>query len=507
MKRMGSEHHEHREEIDMTRAAMVKRLEQGKPVLVGSTNEQAMARRVIAARGRLRSFQRALYEYHRGRGHYLPVQDAPAMLRQFVEELYLEQVELVKAFPECEGYEGQIQPRSIKASWLSDVEASLHAAVAVPPDAQIPCWLATEVEDLDGGDHIVTISRPLIAPHRKFITTKDRLIDVDTWVRHGRVEEPDTDPEEWFSLTRMAHRYNPKAECPQWEAFLRVVLEEDDDLIDLMQEWFGYCLIADTRFHKFLLLEGEGANGKSVIVNVLIGIIGQDATSSLPLTSFAGRFDTFHTFGKLLNISSEASELTSRLEDHLKAYTGGDLVTSDRKHRDMFQFRPTARLVVTTNNRPRVADESGGFWRRMILVPFRYQVPASQRDPLLAQRLLKDEAEGILLWAMQGLRRLMEANQFTEPVSSILAQEEYKKESSPVQQFIDDRLEIDPFEKEQVELVYRAYHQWAEFRREKPMDIAVFGKSLRRAVKEIEVIQHRLDGKHVRSYSGIKLQR
>jgi P4 family phage/plasmid primase-like protien len=495
-----------REEIDMTRAAMVKRLLQGKPVAVGSTNERDMARRFIDTRGRLRSFQKVLYEYHRGKGHYQIVSNVPAALRTFVENLYLDQVETVKGFPEVEGYEDQIVPRSIKSSWLNDVEASLHAAVAVPDDAQVPCWLATEEEDLDGGDEVITISRPLIEPNRKFITTKDRLIDVDEWVNHGRIVEPEPSADEWFSMTRMAHRYNKKAVCPRWEVFLDTIFEGDTELIALMQEWFGYCLIADTRFHKFLLLEGEGANGKSVLVNVLRGLLGDTACSSLGLSSFGKQFDVYSTFGKMLNVSSEASELTPRLEDALKAYTGGDVVSTDRKHKDVFQFRPTARLMVTTNNRPKVSDESGGFWRRMILVPFRYQVPPAEQDPMLATTLLETEAEGILLWAMHGLRRLMTNNQFTEPASSIEAQEEYKQESSQVAQFVKELCFLDEEAEEQVSVVFAAYKQWSFARAESPLEISDFGKSLRRIVSGLKTYQHRVDGKHVRSYRGLCLR-
>lgn len=501
------EHQEHREEIDMTRAAMLKRLEQGKPVSVGSTNERQIAQRVIASRGRLRSYQRALYEYNPGKGIYEPVNNPSVMLRKFVEELYLEQVETVKAFPEVAGYSDQICPRSIKGGWLADVEASLHAAVAVPEDAQVPCWLATREEQHEGEEGLITISTPVIDANRKFITTKDKLIDVDHWVRYGKVVEPNANPEEWFSLTRMSHRYNPKAICPQWEAFLVKMLEEDEDLIALLQEWFGYCLIADTRFHKFTLLEGEGANGKSVIVTVLVGILGREATSSLPLTAFTDKFAPFTTFGKLLNVSAEASELNARLEDRLKAYTGGDLITTDRKHRDLFQFLPTARLVVTTNNRPRVTDESGGFWRRMMLIPFRVQMPASEQDPMLADKLLAAEAEGILLWSMQGLRRLMRNNKFTEPASSIAAQEEYKRESSQIHQFVDEHIVQDKESHEQCGHVHEVYTAWAKKRMERPQPIAEFGKNLRRVIPGLDTIQHRVGGKVVRSYLYIKLNR
>ena len=42
----------------------------------------------------------------------------------------------------------------------------------------------------------------------------------------------------------------------------------------LVQEWFGYCLSVDTSFQKFLILFGDGANGKGVLLACLIALLG-----------------------------------------------------------------------------------------------------------------------------------------------------------------------------------------------------------------------------------------
>jgi len=500
------ESNELREDTDMTLAAMKRRLQEGKSLIVGSTNEAGVAAKVREASGVLRSYQGSLYEYDATKQHYTAVMDPQVMLRRFVESLYLEQVESVRVLPGFEIYADQIRPRGIKGGWLTDVEASLHASVSVPSDTQVPCWLATaeETHTTDEGE-VITLSRSLVDAGRKFIATKNMLIDVDHFVKTGDAEEPDADSSDWFSLHRMPYAYREGAVCPRWLAFLDQMLEGDAERIALLQEWFGYTLMSDTRFHKFLLLEGEGANGKSVIVDVMTGMLGQEAVSSLPLTAFAGRFDKYHTFGKALNICSEASELTPRLEDQLKAYISGDLITSDRKHRELFQFRPTARLVVTTNNRPKVADESIGFWRRMLLIPFQVQVSADQMNPQLSSTLLEREGEGILQWALEGLQRLMHNKQFTEPEISKTAKVQYKKESSPVLQFIEECLKVDEGCAEECMTVYKRYARWAQMQGERPMTDGLFGKSLRLALPQVSVIQHRVAGARQRSYLGLEI--
>lgn len=495
-----------REQVGLTASALFERLTKGKMVPAGSLNERNVAERFAATRDRLRAYQGQLFEFDGGKGHYVAVPDVQGLLRRFVEALYDEQVEYVRALPECKGYEDQIRPRGIKGSWLHDVEASLHAAVNIPVTTQVPCWLAVEEEaHYDPWGQWQVYTRPLIAPEKQFIAAANTLIDVDVYVETGRVEEPDADPREWFSLHRMPHRYVKGAKAPKWTAFLNRVLEQDKERIALLQEFFGYLLTSDTRFHKFLLLEGEGSNGKSVVVNVMAGLLGHEAVSSIPLSSFAARFDKFFTFGKALNVCSEASELTARLEDHLKAYVGGDLISTDRKHREVFQFRPTAKLVVTTNNRPKVADESMGFWRRMLLLPFRVSISQSEQNPRLADELLEAEGEGILLWALEGLRRLRRNNQFTIPKLSQEEQAVYRRESNPVMQFVEEFLTQDEAATVECGEVYKAYTRWAQLKGEKPLNDALFGKSLRRAVPGLDTVQHRKDGMRVRSYVGITL--
>jgi hypothetical protein len=87
--------------------------------------------------------------------------------------------------------------------------------------------------------------------------------------------------------------------CPRWLRFLEEVLEGDKDRISLLQEWFGYCLTHDTSLHAFMVLEGSGANGKSVVCEILTKMLGVDNVSNVPLEVFADRFQLATTLGKL----------------------------------------------------------------------------------------------------------------------------------------------------------------------------------------------------------------
>ena len=80
------------------------------------------------------------------------------------------------------------------------------------------------------------------------------------------------------------------ATCPRWVNFLGWMFGDDDDTIAFIQEWFGYCLVMDTSQQKFLMLEGPGANGKSVLLATLEALVGEDNCSSVGLEDFGERF-------------------------------------------------------------------------------------------------------------------------------------------------------------------------------------------------------------------------
>src|SRR5205085_1528607 len=103
--------------------------------------------------------------------------------------------------------------------------------------------------------------------------------------------------------------------------------------------------------HKFLIAEGDGENGKSVMLDTLGFVLGAGNVSRVPLEIFGERFQLTATLGKLANISPEVDNV--RLSEGIvKQFVAGDPIYVDRKGLPSIQFKPTARLVVATNNRP-----------------------------------------------------------------------------------------------------------------------------------------------------------
>jgi putative DNA primase/helicase len=262
----------------------------------------------------------------------------------------------------------------------------------------------------------------------------------------------------WFSRVCFPFSLQLDASCPKWENFLNQVLPAPEDRA-LVQEIFGYCLVPDTRYHKFFLLIGEGGNGKGVVLSVLTELLGEENVSSVPLEDFADKFGLESTVDKLANIVHETEANKKLPEGTLKSYVSAERITVNRKHLKDMQVKPSARLLVATNEMPQFKDQSEGMARRFVPLRFPVSIRPEQRDPDLLSKLLP-ELPGIFLWALEGLRRLRARNGFDLPESSQALIEEARPERPTSDEFLTQLCEPDPLGWMATEELYVAYRNW-----------------------------------------------
>src|SRR5262249_47348337 len=150
---------------------------------------------------------------------------------------------------------------------------------------------------------------------------------------------------------------------------------------------------------------GEGANGKSTLLNVIRHVAGNYACN-LPFSAFELKArstipnDIATLPGRRFATAIETDESAQMNEPRSKALTGGDPITARLLYRDLFTFESVAKFWLAFNHRPTVIDDSHGFWRRVHMIPFNYQFDPTG-DPELPQTLHR-EAPGILAWAVRG---------------------------------------------------------------------------------------------------------
>jgi|GEM_PF-1780679 len=313
-----------------------------------------------------------------------------------------------------------------------------------------------------------------------------------------------------FTLIGLPYAYDCNAKCPIWDGFL-LKMFPDPDVRNLLQEWMGYNLVHDTSFEKFMILYGEGANGKSVFMTVFREVLGKGNYSALGLESFnpVRTFPLAATIGMLANIVSEIGEWDRSAEGILKAFVTGEPMSIERKYRDPFVGLPTARLTFATNTLPRFTDRTDALWRRLMLVPCNVQIlDESKQDKRLVNAEFwrtNGELPGVFNWAVEGLRRLRQRGHFFIPLECQAAKTEYQRESNPARTFLEENYCAAPNGSMFSNAVYQQYHEWMEKSGQKPLGATQFGNEVKRAFKSATLSKYALrtpDGGRSRSWSG-----
>jgi P4 family phage/plasmid primase-like protien len=330
-----------------------------------------------------------------------------------------------------------------------------------------------------------TVSQPSMLPEgmeRNLIALTNGLLDLDS----RELLEHTSD---WFSPVCLPYAFDAAAACPRWDAALQLSLENDPERVALLQEWFGYLLTRSTDEQKFMILTGEGGNGKSVVCAALEAVLGSANVSHVPLERFGGEFHLHATLGKLANVCAEIGEIDKTAEGTLKAYTSGDKMNFNRKGLALIEALPTARLLLATNNPPRFSDKSSGMWRRLLLVPFGV-VPEKNRVPgmdKIGWWERSGELPGILNWARDGLARLKEQGKFTMPAACRAALEAHRIESNPARAFLLESYRPDPQGTVKAPEIYRQYRGWCADNGHHPLSAGPFSKEIRRAFPAAEI--------------------
>ena len=373
----------------------------------------------------------------------------------------------------------QSNPSTVKAA-LDSIKAFVHLPAATP----CPSWLDPAQD----------------APHpNEIVACKSVLLHLPT-MRHL----PPTP--RFFTTCSLDFDPDPNAAAPMaWYEFLHQLFDGDLESLDLLQEWFGYCLTGDTSQQKMLLIVGPKRSGKGTLARVLAKLIGAGNVCGPTTSSLAGPFGLQPLIGKSLAIVSDArfhGENIATVVERLLCISGEDTLTVDRKNITSVTLKLPTRFMFLTNEFPRLSDSSGALAGRFIILRFTESF-YGREDTGLTERLL-GELPGILNWAVEGWQRLNERGRFVVPSSVQDVVEEIEDLSSPVAAFVRDECVVGPGHRVWVANLYEAWKYWCE--REGRTLVSTkqsFGRDLAAAVSGIS--RRRATG-NVPFYEGINLK-
>lgn len=245
-------------------------------------------------------------------------------------------------------------------------------------------------------------------------------------------------PEDFITY-QLPFCFDPAAKATLFEAFLNKVLP-DIESQKVLQEYLGYVFISPKRLklEKVLLLFGGGANGKSVFIEVISALLGVDNVSRYGLESITSpsSYSRAELATKLLNLSTEIS---GKMDNGIfKQLASGECVEARQIYGRPFTMETYAKLLFSTNELPREVEQTNGFFRRWLIIPFNITIPEAEQDKELASKIIENELSGVFNWVIGGLERLLVQKRFTESNLIKKQSEDYRKLSDNVLMFLDE---------------------------------------------------------------------
>jgi putative DNA primase/helicase len=238
-----------------------------------------------------------------------------------------------------------------------------------------------------------------------------------------------------FLTYQLPFEFDRNATCPTWLKFLNEVLP-DQSRQDVLAEYIGYVFARHLKLEKTLILYGTGANGKSVVFDVINALLGAQNVSNYSLESLGNDYHRAMIANKLLNYSSEIS---NRLQtEKFKQLTSGEPVEARLPYGQPMILTNYARLAFNSNELPREVEHSEAFFRRFLIIPFDVTIPEEKRNPNLAKEIIATELSGVFNWVLEGLKRLLRQNGFSQCGAAREMVNSFRRESDSVAMFLDE---------------------------------------------------------------------
>lgn len=293
---------------------------------------------------------------------------------------------------------------------------------------------------------------------------KQKIPDGEVWLnlRNGTLvvksdgtwELHDHRKEDLFTYT-LSYCFDPQAQRELWQKFLDRVLPEKESQ-QVLREFIDYCLMKDHRLEKMLLLYGGGLNGKSVTLEIIECLLGSMNVSYLSLSDLTGdEVKRAGIEGKKLNISHESGKDVN--PNVLKQLTSGERVLIKHLYVDPRETNDYGKFIAAFNQLPR-AENTFGFFRRLIVLPYEVTIPKEEIDRQLTSKL-KTEISGILNWVLEALPELMKRGEFTVSEKCEKALDMYRLQSDNVRLFFNELCEPSDYTMEASE-IYKAYKNY-----------------------------------------------
>jgi putative DNA primase/helicase len=197
-------------------------------------------------------------------------------------------------------------------------------------------------------------------------------------------------------------------------------------------------------------------------------MIGARNYTAVPLQRLEGnQFASQALVGKLLNVEADMSSKRMPDTQFLKQVTGEDEITVEKKYETAYRAKLYSRLIISCNQFPRSSDNSHGFFRRWVVLPFSKKNfnGTNAVERLTSDKLLPPlfaEAPGILNRAIGALAALRQRGSFTESKAMKAAALDFMSLTDAVRVWLEENTSLGENLRVQIKQLRAAYHNFAE---------------------------------------------
>lgn len=176
---------------------------------------------------------------------------------------------------------------------------------------------------------------------------------------------------------------------PTFDRMLERITGGDPGMTERLWQIFGYCLVPDISAKKGFLFQGVGDSGKTMLSRYLSSFFPPDRVTGLSIHELEGQYAASELENVSLCISGDlpAEALKSKTVGMIKALSGADLVSGNRKYKSYSKFYFKGKFLMISNHALLTRSKDAAFEKRIVAVPFCYTVPEEEQNPKLLQAL------------------------------------------------------------------------------------------------------------------------
>lgn len=342
-------------------------------------------------------------------------------------------------------------------------------------------------------DYMELIVEEKSAADARYIAFNNGVLDVVT----GQLQPFST---ETVITNRIPWDYVPDAYNELADTTLNKLSCNDSMIRLLLEECIGYCFYRRNELGKAFILTGDKNNGKSTFLDCVKAVLGEQNISALDLKELGDRFSTSMMFGKLANIGDDIGDdfLQGSQVAMFKKIVTGNRIKAERKGQDPFEFNPYIKLLFSANDIPRMKDKTGAVLRRLVIIPFNARfskyLPDGSLDPeynpyIKYELIEQSSIEYLIRVGVEGLKRIIENNEFTKSEKVQEQLDEYENENNPIKAFIEDT-GVEMIENQPTNEVYKRYQVFCADNSMQPMSNIVFSKQINKRLGfEVSVVK------------------